>query len=309
MKAQREAIYGRGWLLTHFLMFDKARRDQLPAYIRAINDGKPVAEAARVFGDPKALGRELDSYLNRRRLTAFTVSADKIKVGEVKLRTLGAGEAATMPVRIRSKRGVDKTEAKLVAIEARKRAAPYPADAAAQIVLAEAEYDAGQFDAAEAAADRALAADPKAIDALVYKGMARMARGERAADTAEATWKEVRRLFARANRLDPDDPEPLILFYSSYAAQGIAPTANAAMGLETAFLLAPQDRSLRVMAARQLVIDGKVAAAKTTLRPIAYDPHGGSRAQWASAQIALLDKGDGNAALAAWGRPSSEGGE
>jgi tetratricopeptide (TPR) repeat protein len=97
----------------------------------------------------------------------------------------------------------------------------------AQATLAEAEYDAGNYKEAEAAADRAIAADPKLIDGLIYKAMARMALVEEDKAAGPAQWAQVRKLIAAANRLDPDDPEPLMLFYRSFSAEGREPTKNA----------------------------------------------------------------------------------
>jgi Flp pilus assembly protein TadD len=125
-----------------------------------------------------------------------------------------------------------------------------------------------------------------------------MARA-RTAPSAGA-WQEVRRLVARANRADPNDPEPLVLFYQSFAAQGIAPTRNAVDGLLRAFELAPQDTGLRMNVARQLLVEGKAAEARAALAPIAFDPHGGPLGQTVAAVIATLDKSGARAALEAW---------
>ena len=44
---QFESIYGRGWLLTHYLYFDEKRKGQLTAYVQAISAGTPALDAAR----------------------------------------------------------------------------------------------------------------------------------------------------------------------------------------------------------------------------------------------------------------------
>jgi hypothetical protein len=49
---QRGVMYGRGWLLTHYLMFDAARGRQLQQYLTALNAGTPsVTAATAAFGD------------------------------------------------------------------------------------------------------------------------------------------------------------------------------------------------------------------------------------------------------------------
>ncbi|MBA3676882.1 MAG: hypothetical protein H0W74_05695 [Sphingosinicella sp.] len=229
------------------------------------------------------------------------LSPDKVTVGPVRIRQLSAGENAVMNLKIRSRRGLNTERSKALVPEIRRASAPFPKDAAVQTSLAEAEFDAGNFLEAEAAADRALALDPKAMDGLIYKARAKMALAAAGPSGSEAAWKEVRRAIVAANRADPDDPEPLILFYSSYREQGIEPTANATMGLVRALELAPQDGDLRMKVAYQLLIDGKTREARTALVPIAFDPHGGERAATAAAIIEKLDSGGkAEEALSGW---------
>lgn len=291
---ERDALYGRGWLLTHYLTFNKARDKQLGEYLNAINAGKTPLEAARVFGDLKVLDRELERY-KATRFELRKVRGEAIKLGEVKVRPLRAGEAAVMDIRIRSKVGVNAKTAPGVYARASRAAAPYPNDPAVQIMLAEAAYDARDYVTAEAAADRAIAADAKAIDAHIYKAMARMALARKAKDRSPATWTAIRKIITTANRLDPDDPEPLILFYRSYFGAGLAPTENAKKGLLYAFNLAPFDMGLRMNAALMQLRDGKLGEARDMLRPIAFNPHGGPQSAAAAAIIAQIDAGKAKA--------------
>jgi Flp pilus assembly protein TadD len=294
-------IYGRGWLLTHFLMFEESRKGQLAAYITGLNHGKSSLEAAReAFGDLKTLDRELTAYLNQRRIPYLRLSAQALTIEPPALRTLRPGEAAIMDLRIRSDVGVTKDDAARVARDMARAAEPYPNDPAVQGALAEALFDAGDYDGAEAAADRAIAADARNVQAYVYKARTHMARAEKAGSRGAAEWKEIRRLIAAANRIDPNDPRPLILFYRSFAQQGMAPTRNAVEGLLQAFALAPQDAGLRMNAARQLLVDGKAAEARRALAPIAYDPPGGELGPAEAAIIAKIDEGGAKAALEAW---------
>jgi tetratricopeptide (TPR) repeat protein len=299
-RAEWEAtIYGRGWLLTHYLMFDEKRVGQLGAYIKALNSGKGSLEAAQAaFGDLSVLDRELKAYLVQRRIPYMRLRPDLLAIEPIGLRTLRPGEAAIMDLRIRSRVGVTREDAAAVAAAMRKAAAPFPNDPTVQSALAEAEFDSRNLDSADAAADRAIAADPKQIDALIYKARVAMARAQ--ASPAAAAWKEARRLIANANRADPNDPEPLILFFRSFVEEGVRPTRNAVEGLLQAHELAPQDPGLRMNVARQMLLDGKAEGARATLTPIAYDPHGGSLGQAVAAILAKLDSGGAKAALGAW---------
>jgi Flp pilus assembly protein TadD len=100
-----------------------------------------------------------------------------------------------MPTIMESKVGVSDEEAKTLVVTARKVAASHPTDAVVLAALSEAEFDAGNDDAAIAAADAALAIDPKQIDAHIQKGYA-LAR--KAKDLPEL-WKSVRAQSVKAN--------------------------------------------------------------------------------------------------------------
>jgi len=300
-------IYGRGWLLTHYLTFEPKRNGQLTAYLNAINSGKGSLEAARsAFGDLNALDRELKAYLAQKRIPYLPIKAELLTIQPVSLRTLRPGEAAIMDLRIRSRVGVTQEDAGRVAREMRKAAAAWPDDPAVQAALAEAEFDAGELDAADAAASRAIAADPKNVDALIYRARVAFERAKASSTGSDSAWKAVRRLIGQANRADPNDPEPLILYYRSFGEQGIAPTPLAVDGLLQAFALAPQDLGLRMNAARQLLVDGNAPDARRALAPIAYDPHGGALGQAVAAVIAKLDSSGAKAALEAWDNATKE---
>lgn len=283
-----DIFYGRAWLLTHMLTFDKARSGQHSRYVALINEGKPNMEAAKAaFGDLDQLERQLNAYV-RKPLSYVSLPADKTKIGEIKLRLLTPGEAQTMSVRMRSDRGVDRAAATALVPEARRRAAPFASDPGAQMVLAEAEYDAGNDAEADAAADRALAADPKNVEALLYKGRVAVRRAIAARADAKG-WAVARGWFIKANRIDSNAAEPLMLFYTSFKAAGDEPTNNAKLALARAFQLSPQDRGLRIMAAFQLLSDDKAAEARRALLPLAFDPHFRGEVNPAARIVAMID--------------------
>lgn len=294
-----DAIYGRGWLLTHYLLVDPARSAKLARYLEALSSGTTPLEAATgAFGDLKALDSTLEKY-KRGKFAGWRIPATAVKPGPITIRTLSDGEAALMPVRMRSQRGVNEKSAATIVRDARKRAAPYPAVAGAQIALAEAEYDAGQPDAALAAAERAIAADPKALRAYLYKGRVLVDRAEKAESRDPAVWKEARSWYLKANRIDADNAEPLVLFYRSFKAAGQKPTENAVRGLERAHMLSPEDAGLRWLVARQFLIDERPDMAKAVLVPLAYDPHMAAESNPAAIIVAKLAAGKtGTAALA-----------
>ena len=299
--AQIQSIYGRGWLLTHLLSFEPARKGQLSTYLRHINEGRSAGEAATTaFGDIAALDKELDRYVNQRKLRYQPIPASALRVPPVAMRALGSGEAALMPLRMRSMRGVNMATAAALVSPARKIAAAHLNDPVVQGWLAEIEYDARNYEAAEAAADRALAADPKHGQALVYKGRVRMARAIASRSRDPAVWREVRQWFVEASRVDSEDAEPKVLFHTAFTAAGIAPTRNAVEALLYAQQLVPQDTGLRMQVVHQHLVDGKPDEARRLLGPVAYNPHGGVGREWAAKIMAELTKNDTKAALARW---------
>ena len=295
---EEELTYGKGWLLAHYLTFDKSRRNQLGRYITGIQKGEvPIDAAKAAFGDLKQLNRELEAYLREKRHSGLVVPAEKLAPGPVSLRPLPIDEDASMQVRMRTLLGfTNKRMIAKIAGDARSMAAQYPNSAEVQATLARAELKAEQFDQALAAAQRALAIDPAHRKAMVYKGRALMELGKK--DAKKADWKAVRALFAKANRLDPDDAEPLMLFHQSYVAEGVSPTNNAVQGLEYAHALVPQDDDLRMLLVRQSIHDGRFDAAVHMYGPVAYDPHAGDEREQRLKVMDRLKAKDGPVALA-----------
>lgn len=154
--------------------------------------------------------------------------------------------------------------------------------------LAEAEFDAGNDDAAIAAADRTLVIDPKQITAHIQKGYALARKVESGALPKEA-WQDVRAQFIKANAVENDHPVPLVQFYLSYIKQGEQPTKNPIAGLEWAMELAPFDHSLRWLVAQQMVTDERFKDAVQTLGPLAYSPHPGEQTEAALKLLAEVE--------------------
>lgn len=160
--------------------------------------------------------------------------------------------------------------------------------------------DASDYDAADAAADRALARDPKSAQALLYKGIVALRRAQKAKAPA-AAWIAARKYVIQANKLDPDNALPLVIFYQSFRMEDRAPTANAVAGLLRAQELAPQDPGLRFLTVTQSIRDGELDRARRLLKPLAYSPHGGgedSVGQLLAALEATKDPKVAQAALA-----------
>ncbi|MDF7776738.1 hypothetical protein P1X14_15885 [Sphingomonas sp. AOB5] len=285
-------VYAYGWLATHYFTFTPDGPKKIGAYIQAINNGEPLEKAADLLGNPDALEADMRRYLDAPTRTVYTVPAAKLNAAAPVLRKLGPGEAATMSIRIRSQAGVTEGNAPDVYQAAVRAAAPYPNDAMAQRVLAEAAFDAKKYAEAAAAGERAVAADPKMVEALLYVGMAKMELAGAAKATDPQVWREVRSWFTRANKIDGYDPRPLILFYRSFVVAGEAPTKNAEAGMLLAAELAPQDRTLLLGVAYVHLSNRNGAEARKALQISAFDPHNRGSNALANSLIAMIDKGD-----------------
>lgn len=301
---QSSALYGRGWLLTHYMTMDAGRRKQLGAYLDAINSGKSINDAAAMLGNVTDL--KLDSWARQASVPSLVIPAEQLTNGEVKVRRLGPGEAAVMPALIRSRSGVNKATAPEVVALARRIAAQFPKDPAVQNELAEAEFDAASlgppanagagYQRVIAACDAALAADPKSVHALVYRGMALEEMARDAKKTDDATWKEVRRWYLAANRADTEDADPLLHFYDSFAVAKQTPTKGAENGALYAYALAPHYTGARIDATRISLSQGKLKEARTAFAPLAFS--GDNRSKEVADILAAIDAKDAPAALA-----------
>lgn len=285
----QDPFYGKSWLLYHYLTFDKERRGQLGRYLDLMAAGKDVRTAgSEAFGDFKKLDKDLSAYLNKREITMLKLPASIVKTGPVTVRRLSDGEAAVMPVVIRSRRGVDDAQAKALLPEARAIAARFPKDAAVLSALAETEYDAGNDRESIAAADAAIAADPATVNAYVQKGLSQFRLAQDAEDK-DAAYKAVRKTFAALNHVENNHPLPLFYYYESFVRQGRMPPPLAQQGLERASELAPFDLGLRMTLAMQQLRVGERDKARRNLAPVAYNPHGGRLAESAHLVLQRMD--------------------
>lgn len=166
-------------------------------------------------------------------------------------------------------------------------AAQYPDNGYALALLAEAEWKADRKDAALAAADRAIAADPQSARAYAVRACALLEQAD-ASDKAE-DWKAALTSIVRANRADTEDPVPLALFYRYHAMRGGKMPDIGYDGLYKAFSLLPQNPNYRFDLAHALAVRGDYAQASILLDPIAFSPHGSGMREAAIRMKAQFD--------------------
>jgi predicted Zn-dependent protease len=273
-----EAIeaYSRGWALIHYLWMSGERPGQYTRFIEELNRGTdPLAAGEKAFGDLDTLNGEINRYINRHIFKLAEFSAEELgEIAPITIRRLGDDEAAILRYRIASSVGVDEKTAGPLAAKARPIGDRYPDSVSVQTAMAEILHDAKDYDGADAAADRVLAAEPENLMGLTYKGRVAVRRALAAND--EAAVARARSWFRRAARSHQGKALPFMLYYDSFTALGETPPNDAVAGLYRAVVLVPQDTALRVRAALALIREGEVARARSIIAPAAFTPEEGA---------------------------------
>lgn len=289
--ANVDGFYGRGWLLTHYLMLSRNRPGQLARYLELINQGKTSPEAAKLaFGDLKALSTELFEYSHHKLAPELRIPPSTEPIN-VTVRQLSQGEAAMLPIYAKMRGGGSKVAMETLAYQAERLAKRYPDDAVLQRERAEVDFAAELPETAMQAADAALRLDPKSVDALVVEGRAAVDLLKKSKSKDQAAWQQARGWFLKANHIDPNAVMPLYEYYMSFVAEGTEPTQNAVTALMRAEVLAPESPVIRAALAREMLMTGDGRSARSLLEPLAYSPHAVKGKDLPLQLIQLIDAG------------------
>lgn len=292
------ANYAQGWLLNHYLSFEPSRRGQIDAYVARIAKGENSLTAAKaVFGDLGQLDNQLRSYVRQKNLPSLRIESAKLNIPPVTVTQLPPGANEVMPMRNHAKTSYGSVSTGYVYGKVSDIARRYPGDLLVQRTLAEVAFDDKKYVEAEAAADAALKIDPRSTEALIFKGRAILARAKKAQDPT--LFKQARQSILAANKLDPEDPEALYLYYRTYRAANQPAPKGALEALTYAVALAPRDTTVAADLVMEHLRQKNLKAAGDALRPIAYMPHAGQSAQnKALGVLKLIEADQGPAALA-----------
>jgi hypothetical protein len=201
-----------------------------------------------------------------------------------------------LPLTIEFTKPMDDAQAKAFAGRVETAAAQFPTGAAAQRLAAQVDLAAGLLDRARTAAAGAVALAPQNARARYFLGATALEQAEKIPeDKRVAAILAARKDIIAANRLDPDDPMPLIAYYRSFGAAGQAAPETARAALAKAAEIVPQDWGTRLTYVYDLIAHGDKQRAALMLRPLAYDVHGGSGASTALKMLDILEgraKGD-----------------
>ena len=285
-KVEPYDLYGQGWAMTHFMTFSKERSPQMRQYLAALNAGKTSAEAAAAFGDLDRLNREAHLYLTQ---GSFAYTPVKVPLHEPvieKVSDVGAAEAALIPETIafsdydlsevRKDEDRDRAKRQRAALLKRieSKAAQFPGDPTALMLLGQAERTAGNAAAAEQAADRLLAIQPANVDALVLKSRLLSARAEALSGTQRTKAAEqARHLAVLANKADQDNPLGYVAYFESIKASGEAVPPDALDALAAAVEKLPANTGIRQELVDELASEQKYGLAIQALLPLASDTH------------------------------------
>lgn len=282
------AYYAQAWLLTHYILSDPERHKLLGPYLDAVRDGQdPVKAWQKVYGDDvPGLTRKLRAYMNKP-IPAGALPRTGPSEATVTVTRLSPGADDLLLEGQRLKLGVAKDDQAGTLADIRTAAAKRPDDRFSQLVLARAETQFGDRKAGEAILNKLLVANPKDEEALIALGESRLDAGRDDDKARAADFTQAGKLFARAFKINPDNPETL----HGYAdAHSLEPMTEAMADIRMrAVVLAPQVGHLRLDAARALIEVKDTAYAKLVLTPLASNPHGGGEVEMAQAMLKSID--------------------
>jgi hypothetical protein len=265
-------VYAQGWLLTHYLLRDPARAEQLQAYFTALRAGQaePEAFTAAFKTDKATLQRQLTSYA-KSGMTMTVIPIKPLAAGEITVATLplSASDLLLDSLRLmRGRRGETEGQGADLLKAIGKKAAKYPGDPLAVRTLAHAQQVFGDASVAVELlkSSDALKTDPYGQYLL---GVSWFGVGKRdPARLAEAT-SEGKKALARALKLDPTF-YPALYRYSRTLPENSDAVLDA---LVQAHLMAPQVDQIRIDAVIALLRKGEYDAAAALIAPLAQSPH------------------------------------
>lgn len=293
--AKRTQFYAQAWLLTHYFLSEPARMPQFQAYIAAISNGEKSVDAMVKATDMTLPALEKALRLYYAGASHYReIDRSKRPKPEVTIKTMPAS-AELMLEDLDVRTGVPEASKAALLADLRTRAAAYPDDAFAQVVLARAEIVLGDPAVGAAVLKKRLAADPRDVEALALEAQRLVAAGDADPARQQADYDQAGALLASAFKLDPTRYQTLYAFAETRRLDPHYPSDNALQALLISFKQAPQVAEIRMATASALIARGKKAEARGLLSPLINDPHGGSAAEAAKAMLKSIEEGDKDA--------------
>jgi tetratricopeptide (TPR) repeat protein len=270
--------YAQSWALTHYFLSTNERRAAMGRYLTAVmGGGDPVASLAPATGfTPAQLQREVQTYLGR---ISFRPEQRESPPADVTITRLPASAPDLIWLDLRLARFVPEPLRAGNLAEARRAASRHPNDPWAARVLAQAHLDMKQPTEAIQVLEASLALQPQDPLNLRMKAVSLMDLADTLKqedpDQHRTLFGQARSLLARAYQLDALDYRLYLSLDRSRRTSDTYPTDNDIDTLLLGRALAPQVKTLTVLAAQALISRDDPQSAISLLSPIANDPHGG----------------------------------
>jgi len=198
-----------------------------------------------------------------------------LRAVDVSTRLLSQPEGDFLLLALRLELGFPKAEQQKVLELVRVKAARFRDSEYAQAVLAQAEVRYGDAARGHELLQTLLTSAPDDRRVLLDLASFELNAELKDAPARLEADRRARTLAVKANRLAPNDPEALFLFYLSFAHEAEGPSQNAVDALNEAYQYLPQYPPIAFALAREELRVGKPDLAVAVLKPIAYSPHGG----------------------------------
>jgi len=283
------AFYAQSWLLTHYILSDPERKSRLKVYLDQIrNGGEPVAAWQKVYGDDmKGLTARLRAYLNRPLPAGMLPRQEALDVA-MTITPLPASADDLLLANQRLKlRNEDGAPTGLLA-EIRAVARAQPQDRFARLVAARAEIAYGERAVGLATLEDLVKANPADEEALVLLAETRLRTDDKDPAVQAANIDQARKLFARAFKLNPNNPITLHGYADARSATGPIDEGLVDIRLQTV-MIAPQVGHFRLDAAHAAMAIKYPDTARLILRPLASDPHANRESEAAQALLKEID--------------------
>jgi len=283
-----ETYYPLAWLLTHWFWGNAERQVQLNAYLVDVGAGTdPVEAMQKATGlDPVGLRRALRRYMSGGiPYKAVVMNFPEAPVTITHL-PRSADALLVLGQRVKVMDPEDDDAARVLAT-VRERAARFPDDDLATLVLAHAEMKLGDLAAGQALATKLLEREPANVEALQLLATAaiKTARDADAPDAGDRAMGQARAFLGRAFRADEGNFRTYMLLTDARRGMPNYPNDNDMATLRFAYTLAPQLSDTVLQLASALIYKGDKDEALSLLRPLANDPHGGGAASAAQSMI------------------------
>lgn len=296
-RSKRHLYYSQAWLLTHYMQADRQRADQLNRATRAIAAGEAPVKAfqAATGMDPPALTKALRGY---RKLPVTTFKDLAGQAPELSVSTLEPAAEALLLDRLRLAGVHPGARDEAYLSEIRRRAARFPGQRFADLVLAQAEFTLGDTAAGEAIVARRLKAKADDVEFLSLAGFGQLFAGEREPARRVERFKAARAFFGKAYALDKTDYRNLYAYAFSRTVEPAFPTDNDLNAILEARALAPSVQESSLLAGAALLKRNRREEALKVLAPVANNPHGGPMAARARALMAGKSEAEADAEAA-----------